>query len=63
MPESTILIEVERRCHSSKNTIQVVLTMDDCAFPSYRQLFIPYFCATGGAVTSALAMNRMVKVN
>ena len=28
----------------------------------YRQLFIPYLCATGGAVTSALAMNKMTKV-
>ena len=29
----------------------------------YRQLFIPYLCATGGAVTSALAMNKMTKVS
>lgn len=27
----------------------------------FRQLFIPYLCATGGAVTSALAMNKMTK--
>ena len=64
MLESITPIGVEKQFLSSNtvNTSNIKCAQRGLFFYIRRQLFVPYLCATGGAVTSALAMNKMTKV-